>query len=696
MIYALLSFVFVGRSVASDLSSSYIGTSNDPSVYMWCLCWWPFAIAHRLNPIMTQVVWAPAGFDLAWTTAMPLPSLVATPLTNALGPVVVYNVLCILGPALAGWSAFLLCRHLTTSYRCGLAGGYVFGFSAYTMGQVRGHLPLVLIFPLPLTLLVVLRRIENRAGRWQFCVVLALLLITTFLCWAELYATMTFVGALAFGLAMLFTKSGLRNSIRQLLAPLLIAYALSLIVVAPYLYYFFQPGYPRTPINSPGAFSADLINLVLPTPVNALGTIGFFERLAQAFVTNSLEATAYVGLPLLVIAAWYACEQRREPMTRVLVTFLLLVWILMLGPRLHVYGFELFGMPWKVLLHVPMLRHALPARLSLYAFLALAIIFSMWLSAARPFWVKLGAVTLLAISLCPNLHAEFWARKDDTPDFFIRGDYKRYITPGQNVVMLPYGIKGTSMLWQARSGFYFRMAGGWTSLTPQEFERWPIITALLTRSYLPDITWQLRAFMVAHQTRTVIVSDLDQQFWEPMLAPLDSSPIRVSGVTIYRAPAEDLKTLRSVTVLEAERRNNLERFYELVSAASGYLAQNRDPAKLTPLTAERMHLLPAHWATDPDVRTKNGLYLGPWENGEIAVGVTGSYLGLRPVIDRYRDAAREIFLPFPKKFTGPRPGNGFMMLVMVFDRAGLRQVARVAPWRSSSAAARLSFQAAAE
>jgi hypothetical protein len=695
-IYALLSFAFVGRSVATDLSSSYIGTSNDPSVYMWCLCWWPYAIAHRLDPMMPHVVWAPAGFDLAWTTAMPLPSLLASPFTRTFGPVVAYNLLCFLAPALAAWSAFLLCRHIVSDYFCGFAGGYVFGFSPYILGQVRGHLPLVLVFPLPLALLLVLQRIENRISRWWFSVALGVLLIVALLCWSELYATMTFFGAVAFGLATLYAQSDLRDRLRQLLIPILIAYALSLIVVLPYLYYFFQPGYPRVPINSPRAFAADLLNLVVPTPVNALGTISLIQDIARPFVINSLEATAYTGLPLLVIAIWFSRERWREAMAKALVIFLLVVYILMLGPRLHVGGIELFGMPWKIMLHVPMLYHALPARFSLYAFLALAVIFSMWLSAPRPSWLKFTVVALLAISFCPNMDAEFWRRKDDTPDFFIHGVYKRYLEPGENVVMLPYGIKGTTMLWQARSGFYFRMAGGWTSVTPHEFEKWPVLTAMLTRSYIPDITWQLRAFMATHGVRVVIVGDFDRQFWEPMLTPLDNAPIQVSGVAIYRAPVDDLKTYRSVSALEAERRFNLERFSTLLFAASRYLARNADLDRLTPLLAQRMRLLPANWVTEPDVRTKNGLYLGPWEGNTVAVGVAGSYLSLQPVIDRYRSVAQQIFLPFPKKYTRPPRPDSFVMLVMVFDRAGLMHATQSEPHPPSLTASPSSVYAAAE
>jgi len=74
------------------------------------------------------------------------------------------------------------------------------------------------------------------------------------------------------------------------------------------------------------------------------------------------------------------------------------------------------------------------------------------------------------------------------------------------------------------------------------------------------------------------------------------------------------------------------------------------------------------------VRTNNGLYLGPWNGNEIALGVVGTYWGLQPLIGKYHAAAAQIFFPFPKRLIEPPEGDTFMrLLVMVFDHAGLIQ-----------------------
>jgi hypothetical protein len=64
-------------------------------------------------------------------------------------------------PALAGWTCFLLCRQLTASFWTSLAGGYLFGFSSYILGQQEGHLNLTSVFLIPLVALAIVRRFQE-------------------------------------------------------------------------------------------------------------------------------------------------------------------------------------------------------------------------------------------------------------------------------------------------------------------------------------------------------------------------------------------------------------------------------------------------------------------------------------------------------------------------------------------------------
>ena len=64
--YLALSIAFFGRALLRHLSDFYFGIGVDPGLLMWSLVWWPHAIAHGLNPLLTKVIWAPSGYNFAW------------------------------------------------------------------------------------------------------------------------------------------------------------------------------------------------------------------------------------------------------------------------------------------------------------------------------------------------------------------------------------------------------------------------------------------------------------------------------------------------------------------------------------------------------------------------------------------------------------------------------------------------------
>ena len=85
---------------------------------------------------------------------------------------------------------------------------------------------------------------------------------------------------------------------------------------------------------------------------------------------------------------------------------------------------------------------------------------------------KFAIAAVTVVSLLPNLSATYWTVETSIPNFFRSGQYRQYLSPGENVIILPYGINGDAMLWQATSNMYFNMVQGWTGfpLVPAEFE----------------------------------------------------------------------------------------------------------------------------------------------------------------------------------------------------------------------------------
>jgi len=172
-----------------------------------------------------------------------------------------------------------------------------------------------------------------------------------------------------------------------------------------------------------------------------------------------------MALPLLFIVANFAHAHWSDWRRRLLITLFVIVCVAALGPVLSIPGHRSVPMPWMILSHIPLLNKALPARVSGYCFLILGIILSLWLvDGSTRSSVRIVGASLVVMFTLPNLSASYWVTQLDIPAFFGSSLYTRYLSPGDNVLILPYGMKSNCDIWQATNGFYFRMAGGYVGI----------------------------------------------------------------------------------------------------------------------------------------------------------------------------------------------------------------------------------------
>jgi hypothetical protein len=684
IIYLVLSMIFFARGVIHDFAAAHIAIGSDPSIFMWCLVWWPYAIANHLNPFFTDKIWVPSGFNVAWSTSIPLQSILAWPLTRVWGPVAAFNVLCLLLPALSAWTAFILCRYIVRQPWISILSGYIYGFSPYILGeQIFGHLHLTAALFVPLFAYLVLVHLDGGITRAKFIALMTLLFVLQFLSALEIFATISFCGAIALAIAAVIIPAQQRMKIYRLGASIALSLAIALALLTPYLYYLFSNGASRVRIWHGVAFSADFANTLIPPSILFLGGITRFGNVSDGFLNGTIENGAgYIGIPLILIAALFARAYWRELRGKLLVILSVALYLLSLGPRLHIAGLTLFGLPWKLFEHLPLLNNALPVRFSMYLFLSLAIMTAIWLSAVsfgRGTKVAIGIGTI--VFMLPNASASYWMSTRSTPLFFSSGLYPRYLAKDEVVIPIPFGGKGECMLWQATADMYFRMAGGWTVPMPSEYASWPIMDSFAYGTTLPDAGDQLKAFMANHYATAIILSDndKDRRLWLSILQDLDVRPIAIGGVSLYRVSASSLEKYRGLTGTAMETRADAARFDALLSAANQYVIQRRDIKLLSPLQAERLKLLPEDWvrSDDNDVATRNGLWLGPWGEKDIGVGIVGSSQSLTGVIEKYRADALHIYYPYPRELEAHPKETLFMRkLVMVFDTAGLARAAR--------------------
>ena len=507
VVYLSLSIYFFGVPVLFHPTQFYVGMGTDPDIFLWCLVWWPHALANHLNPFIS-----PTGANLAWATSMPGPSLLAYPITRLLGPVVAYNFLCLLAPTSAAWAAFCLCHYITKRFWPALLGGYIFGFSTYMLGQMIGHLFLVIVFPVPIAVLLVMLALDRAISRRRFVILLTLALTFEFLTSTEVFASAIVVGAVALILALLILPADSKRRIGLMLRPICYACMIAAVLLSPHLYYVFLHGEPLE-INSAQKFSADLLNFFLPTPVTLLGHKQF-AAVAAHFRGNFAEATSYLGFPLLAVLLVFTIVFWSRLGTRLLALAFLLVCICSLGPVLHVAGKPTIVLPWAVCKWLPLIDQVLPARLSMYTFLIAGMMAAIYLSnPVHTGVVRLIIGGLIVLFLWPNVSyfRSVGTSEVETPAFFLTGTYQHYLKRDETVMVLPWGNRGNSALWLAQTNMYFRIAGG---------------------------SEQLSAFLGSHQVSAIIVDQRHQGFWPKLLSSLGvAPPTDIGGVLLYRAPS---------------------------------------------------------------------------------------------------------------------------------------------------------------
>jgi hypothetical protein len=534
-LYAALSVAIFGRVVILHPLASYVGLGFDPSVHMWSLVWWPYALAHRLNPFITQIIWFPARTNLLWAVSIPGPSLAVYPITRWLGTVAAFNLLCLLAPTTAAWMAFLLCRQVRRSFWPALIGGYVYGFSSYMLGQMLSHLYLTLVFAVPLAVYLVVLRLDKAIGARAFVLMFTLTVLTQFLISAEIFATMTAFGAVALALAYLYGRDHWRPSLRSTVPLIGLSYGLCAVILAP-AFYFILPEPP--PIQPVAITAADLLNYFIPTVVTLVGhrQLEAYAKLINPTLWYS-EKGAYLGPALLAMILLFTHDNWRTPLGRLLVTCIVLAFIFSFGPVLHAAGAAFIPMPWALAMKLPLIDQALPIRFPMYVWLVTAVVVTVNLAdSRRSLALRVPAAVFCIVFILPNVFyfGGGTTSRLDTPQFFLSGIYRSYIAKDSTVLILPYGIAGNSMLWQAQSDMAFKMAGGYISSSPPgDYAGSPVVDELYSGNPGPNFDTELETFLAAHQVSAIVVAQR-RQHWKKVLGGLGVAPLEVSDVLLYQ------------------------------------------------------------------------------------------------------------------------------------------------------------------
>jgi hypothetical protein len=481
--------------------------------------------------LFTRSVWAPTGLNLGLVPTLPGPSILAAPLTRAFGPIVSFNVLSLIAPPLAAWTAYLLARRVTRRFWPSVVGGLLFGFSPdMTREMLQGHVNLSMVFLIPLAVYLILRRVDGTMGRTAFVVLLTLVLVGEFSIFIEIYATMAVVAALVALAAILMAPEGMKRKLLDTAALTGTAFFLSALLMAPYMWVALTrpdamkpPGFDLLAAGAQGP--ADLLRYALPGRFMA---INFGMKLGYNFW--------YFGIPLLAILAHYWITHRQSFPARVLAVAFFIAVLLALGSQFHV-GTVSIPMPWTPFAHLPLLGRARAGRIIIYAYLIASLTAAMWLaevsSGGRRAALRWTVAALAVITFVPNLVGSGWTRNVPLPAFFSSGQYRASLCPGEIVLAVDRG-PSRETYWQAQTGMYFRTVTWYRGFQPADYVDLQLALNLVKGKVGPDDAPAVGRFMAEHQVSTVIVGRLPRVRRERLELMLGVLPQSVGGVTLIR------------------------------------------------------------------------------------------------------------------------------------------------------------------
>jgi hypothetical protein len=525
---------------------------TDPNFYAWSLRWWPYAVSHGLNPLYSNEIGAPQGYNLAWATTTPTVDLLLWPVTAVFGVIVSYNVVLLTIPPISALAAFVAARRLTGRFWPALLAGAVYGFTPFeVIHDFQGQPNLTMIALFPLMVYLVLLWWDGTLGRVGYVIWMTVAMALEFYTFNEAFADMTAVWAGGLVIGFLVAGRAAWLKVLRLAGLTVIAYVAAIALALPYLIYALRH-YAPTLLRQNNAYSLHLVRLVLPSSDKLFGLrplLAYSNHIGRSALED------YVGLPLILVVLALAVFAWRRRIAWLLVIGFGFVIALAVGPNVVTGSRQVLVLPWAKLWSLPFARSAEPTRFVIFATLVLSIALAVWLAVpagktlgSRLLLVARWGLGLLAVAAVfadsptsyqavdpvpPGYHAPAtMSPVDQLPAFITDGLYRQYLRPAETVVIITHR-GNAAMLFQADADFYFRIDGGYinASLTPVDATPYQV-EALNDPSPL-----HIRRFQTYVRTEGIGAIIVERSWAEPwMLTSFGKAGLHgtsVGGVIIY-------------------------------------------------------------------------------------------------------------------------------------------------------------------
>ena len=457
---AMWSHVWFGGDPAHTITCN----CGDTSQQVWWLEWFPWALSHGHDPLLTNAMWARLGGVNAITnTSWMAPAALLWPVTALFGPVASFNVANLLAPVVSGWAAFVLAGRFSRRVAPRLVAGGLYAFSPFMLrNTVLGHIDLTVTAYLPVVVLLGLGLLTRGARPVRTGLVLGGLSVLQFFTGVEVMA----ITAVTVALGALLVVARRPRLVRAALGPLLVAGSVAAAVAGACLAYpvwFFLHG----PRHVQGPFWPVVSSApwrIVDAGANVYSTHTSLR--AVGYLGPQGPSTDFLGFGLLAAVVLSAPLWRRRTSCALVAGVGLLAWVLEFFP----------ARAWAslpVLSSVELVRFALPVSLCVGLLLAASI--DAWWEAVGRRWrtvsdaarrgaARAAVVALSAGAFVPLLvtySLPFTVTTARVPAWFAH-DAPR-LARGTAVLTIPfaYALESQPMAWQAETGDAFDLVGGW-------------------------------------------------------------------------------------------------------------------------------------------------------------------------------------------------------------------------------------------
>jgi hypothetical protein len=171
--------------------------NDDAALYTWVISWVAHQAVRAPLDLFNAPIFHPEQRTLAYSEHMLVPSLMGAPLLWAgASPVLVHNLLFMLGMTLSGWVMCMVVARWTGSWSAGLVAGLLYGFNAHVLARFT-HLQAQHVEFLPLMLYAMDRVLAG--GTRRHVALLASAFVLQALCsnYLLVFAAFTLVAAAA-------------------------------------------------------------------------------------------------------------------------------------------------------------------------------------------------------------------------------------------------------------------------------------------------------------------------------------------------------------------------------------------------------------------------------------------------------------------------------------------------------------------